>query len=167
MTVGERIKRVRKERNLTQRFVAQETGMNVALFQSYEYGKRKPGDMQLAKIANVLGVPPESLRPPKIETDMELLYALREISANFGAVLIDNDGQGVHVRFDQVRFTSDDGEQVPYSIDTASVERITGTSAALKPNERKSAEEYGTVTVENDGQTVCVKFHGLRVTEIP
>ena len=155
MTVGERIKKVRKERNLTQRFVAQETGMNVALFQSYEYGKRKPGDMQLAKIANVLGVPPESLRPPKIETDMELLYALREISANFGAVLIDDDGQGVHVRFDQ------------YSIDTASVERITGTSAALKPNERKSAEKYGTVTVENDGQTVCVKFHGLRVTEIP
>lgn len=97
---------------------------------------------------------------------MGLLYAFREISEKFGTVLIDDDGQGVHVRFDQVRFTSDDGEQVPYSIDTASVERITGTSAALKPNERKSAEKYGTVTVENDGQTVCVKFHGLRVTEI-
>lgn len=167
MTVGERIKRVRKERNLTQRFVADEAGINVALLQLYEYGKRNPSDTQLAKIAKAIGVPPERLRPPKIETEMGLLYAFREISEKFGTVLIDDDGQGVHVRFDQVRFTSDDGEQFPYSIDTASVERITGTSAALKPNERKSAEKYGTVTVENDGQTVCVKFHGLRVTEIP
>lgn len=124
MTVGERIRRVRKERNLTQRFVADEAGINAALLQKYEYGQRNPSDKQLAKIANVLGVPPESLRPPKIETDMELLYALQEISANFGTVQIDDDGQGVHVRFDQVRFTSNDGEQALHCIDAASVKRI-------------------------------------------
>ena len=167
MTVGERIKQVRKERKFTQRYVAQKSGVNVALLQLYEYGKRNPKNEQLKKIADALGVPPEYLRPPKIETEMELLYAFREISKNFGNILFDDDGRGVHVRFDRVRFTSDDGEQVPYSIDTAIVERITDISGTLKPNKRTSAEKYGIVTVEDDGKTVCVKFHGLRVTETP
>lgn len=71
MTVGQRIKQAREKRGLTQRHVAQQAAMNVALFQSYEYGKRQPGEEQLKKIADAIGVPPESLRPPKIETETE------------------------------------------------------------------------------------------------
>ena len=88
MTVGQRIKDAREKKGLTQRYVAQESGVNVALLQLYEYGKRNPKDDQLRKIADAIGVPPESLRPPKIEIETELLYALREISDKFGTVLV-------------------------------------------------------------------------------
>ena len=106
MTVGQRIKDAREKKGLTQRYVAQESGVNVALLQLYEYGKRNPKDDQLRKIADAIGVPPESLRPPKIETETELLYALREISEKFGTVLVEDEGRSVHIRLNQLKLVS-------------------------------------------------------------
>ena len=111
MTVGQRIKQAREKRGLTQRHVAQQAAMNVALFQSYEYGKRQPGEEQLKKIADAIGVPPESLRPPKIETETELLYALREISEKFGTVLVEDEGRSVHIRLNQLQLVSEEQDQ--------------------------------------------------------
>ena len=125
MTVGQRIKEAREKKGLTQRYVAQESGENVALLQLYEYGKRNPKDDQLKKIADAIGVPPESLRPPKIETETELLYALREISEKFGTVLVEDGGRSVHIRLNQLQLVSEKGGQPVDNINEAKVEHIT------------------------------------------
>ena len=106
MTVGQRIKRMREQRGLTQKYVAQEAGINPALLQLYEYGKRNPKDDQLKKIAAAIGVDPVALRPPKIETNTELLYALREIAESFGTVLVQDEGKSVYVKLDGLRLVS-------------------------------------------------------------
>lgn len=102
LTVGQRIKAIREQKGLTQKYVAKASGINVALLQKYEYGIRNPKDDQLKKIAEALGVEPVSLRPPKIENTAELLYALREISDRFGVVLIEDGGQSVHIKLDDL-----------------------------------------------------------------
>ena len=124
MTVGQRIKQAREKRGLTQRHVAQQAAMNVALFQSYEYGKRQPGEEQLKKIADAIGVPPESLRPPKIETETELLYALREISEKFGTVLVEDEGRSVHIRLNQLQLVSEEEDQPADNIKEARIEHL-------------------------------------------
>lgn len=113
MTVGQRIRAAREKKGFTQRYVAQKSGVNAALLQLYEYGKRNPKDDQLKKIADAIGVAPESLRPPKIETETELLYALREISEKFGTVLVEDGGRGIHIRLNQLKFVSEEDESKP------------------------------------------------------
>lgn len=107
MTVGQRIRGMREQKGLTQKYVAQKAGINVALLQLYEYGKRNPKDDQLKKIAAAMDVDPAVLRPPKIETETELLYALREISERFGVVLVEDEGQSVHIKLNQLRLVSE------------------------------------------------------------
>ena len=124
MTVGQRIKAAREKKGLTQRYVAQESGVNVALLQLYEYGKRNPKDDQLKKIADAIGVPPESLRPPKIETEIELLYALREISNKFGTVLVEDEGRSVHIRLNQLQLVSSEEGKPADNIKEAKIEHV-------------------------------------------
>lgn len=141
MTVGQRIKEAREKKGLTQRYVAQESGVNVALLQLYEYGKRNPKDDQLKKIADAIGVPPESLRPPKIETETELLYALREISEKFGTVLVEDGGRSVYIRLNQLQLVSEKGGQPVDNINEAKVEQITARrSQSVAVNETDYAD---------------------------
>lgn len=129
MTVGQRIKEAREKKGLTQRYVAQESGVNVALLQLYEYGKRNPKDDQLKKLADAIGVPPESLRPPKIETETELLYALREISEKFGTVLVEDEGRSVHIRLNQLKLVSNKESKPADNIKEAKIEHVLATDS--------------------------------------
>lgn len=138
MTVGQRIKDAREKKGLTQRYVAQESGVNVALLQLYEYGKRNPKDDQLRKIADAIGVPPESLRPPKIETETELLYALREISEKFGTVLVEDEGRSVHIRLNQLKLVSSEESKPADNIKEAKIEHV------------PAADSQSVVTTETD-----------------
>lgn len=138
MTVGQRIKDAREKKGLTQRYVAQESGVNVALLQLYEYGKRNPKDDQLRKIADAIGVPPESLRPPKIETETELLYALREISEKFGTVLVEDEGRSVHIRLNQLKLVSSEESKPADNIKEAKIEHV------------PAADSQSAVTTETD-----------------
>lgn len=61
MTVGENIRRIRKERNLTQRQLGEMIGASEAYIRAYESGRRNPKPSSLEKIAEALAVNPEVL----------------------------------------------------------------------------------------------------------
>lgn len=155
MTVGQRIKEAREKKGLTQRYVAQKSGVNVALLQLYEYGKRNPKDDQLKRIAEAIDVPAESLRPPKIESETELLYALREISDRFGTVLVEDGGQSVHIRFNQLRFVSESDEnQQADNIKEAQVKRTSSTSEAAEEKKQIYTDRELVVQYKRAIQTI-------------
>lgn len=56
MTIGERIKTARSNAGLTQRDLAEKSGMATGTVQQYELGKRQPRIEQLQKIADALDV---------------------------------------------------------------------------------------------------------------
>lgn len=56
MTIGERIKTARSNAGLTQRALAEKSGMATGTVQQYELGKRQPRIEQLQKIADALDV---------------------------------------------------------------------------------------------------------------
>lgn len=56
MDISERIKIARKKNKLTQKDLAEKTGLSIASIQGYEQGKYKPKIEQIDKIASALGV---------------------------------------------------------------------------------------------------------------
>lgn len=103
MEVAQRIRKMREMRGWTQQYVADRANMNVTLYKQYEYGIRNPKDSQLQKIAEALEVDFSYLRPPKIETNCELLYALREIASRFGDVFIEEEGATIKIKLNDLR----------------------------------------------------------------
>ena len=63
MTVGERIRTIRKEKGLTQKQLATETGLSVRSIQDFEYDKIVPKLETLLKISSVLQVSPRKINP--------------------------------------------------------------------------------------------------------
>ncbi len=57
MTIGEKIKKMRKQRGLTQKQLAKDAGIAVISLQQYELGKREPTTKQIVKISNAFNVP--------------------------------------------------------------------------------------------------------------
>ena len=166
LTVGQRIKAIREQKGLTQKYVAKASGINVALLQKYEYGIRNPKDDQLKKIAEALGVEPVSLRPPKIENTAELLYALREISDRFGVVLIEDGGQSVHIKLDRLSLVSETDEDQPAdNIKEARVKRISAlTSESMHPKEKEYTDRELAIRYARALQTIRLVVkdkHGL------
>lgn len=58
MTVGERIKKIRLEKGLTQKQLAEKCGIDSANLRKYESGRQNPKIETVEKIANALGVNP-------------------------------------------------------------------------------------------------------------
>lgn len=75
MTVGERIRKARKEHGLTQKLLGQLSGTSEGTVRQYEIGKRQPRIEQLQKIADALDVPIEEFlsEEPPPDRDYELL----------------------------------------------------------------------------------------------
>ena len=61
MTVGENIRRIRRERNLAQRQLGEIVGASEAYIHAYESGRRNLKASSLEKIADALSVNPEVL----------------------------------------------------------------------------------------------------------
>ena len=61
MTTGENIRRIRKERGLTQKQLGELVGASEAYIRAYESGRRNPKPSSLEKIAKALAVNPEVL----------------------------------------------------------------------------------------------------------
>lgn len=62
MTVGERIRKVRKEQGITQKKLSEQTGIAEITIRNYEANQYKPKFEQLQKIANALNISPYDLR---------------------------------------------------------------------------------------------------------
>ena len=75
MTVGENIRRIRKERGLTQKQLGELVGASEAYIRAYESGRRNPKPSSLEKIANALAVNQEVLE----NSDLRLLLKLKQL----------------------------------------------------------------------------------------
>ena len=78
MTVGENIRRIRQERNLTQRQLGEMVGASEAYIRAYESGRRNPKPSSLEKIADALSVNPEVLA----NSDFDGIKAIHRYSGN-------------------------------------------------------------------------------------
>ena len=113
MTIGERIKRIRVMRGMTQRDLGvivgfPERSADVRIAQ-YESGKRVPKQTMIELIAEALNVNPHSLEDLELNTDMGLMYTLFELENtwgfhithlggnNYGLVLDKEDKRSNHV----------------------------------------------------------------------
>ena len=85
MTVGENIRRIRKERGLTQRQLGELVGASEAYIRAYESGRRNPKPASIEKIAEALSVNPEVLQNSEfdgIAAMHKLFQIFRQYSGN-------------------------------------------------------------------------------------
>ena len=83
MSMGERIRRVRRLRGMTQRELGMALGFETntadVRIAQYEAGTRKPKSALLESMAEVLDVERHSLEEPTVNSDREIMYALFEL----------------------------------------------------------------------------------------
>ena len=88
-----KIKNLREKRQLTQKQLAELSGISESAMRSYELGDRKPKKKVLEHIANALGVRPEYLSTPEFGPKMEFFYALLENDELMGYTITEIDGR--------------------------------------------------------------------------
>ena len=92
MTFAESLRRFRKERNLTQKNVADAVGTDVSVYQRYERGTAYPSVMVVMKIADAFNVPLDYLvgrDENRDESEVYLLNDFRELNSEGRRSLID------------------------------------------------------------------------------
>lgn len=92
MTLGESLKRFRKERGLTQRQVSDAVGINLRLYQGYESGQTNPATSTVIGIADAFNVPLDYLvgrDNAKSDGESYLLNTYRNLDENNRRTLTD------------------------------------------------------------------------------
>ena len=92
MSVGDRIRRYRKEGGYTQLGLAEEIGLTGSAIRNYELGIRKPGKAQLEAIAKALDIAPEALEDPDISTARGALEVVFRLEEELGLKPVETDG---------------------------------------------------------------------------
>ena len=95
MTVGEKIKKIRQLRGLTQVQLADLVGLPVGRVKQYEINVRNPKPSQLEEFASALGVSIEFLTNHNTDTYNDIKHILLELEDTFGLKLLEIDGQTV------------------------------------------------------------------------
>lgn len=85
MTIGENIKKKRKEKGLTQKQLAEYAGLSNGAIQQYELNLRNPKTEQLKKIADVFGCTIDSLTHSDDEINTQ--FYLEKIYSQLGYVI--------------------------------------------------------------------------------
>ena len=104
MAIGERIKRIRTMRGMTLKYLGESVGFpannaDVRMAQ-YEKGTRTPKADLTKQIADVLGVAPETLDVPNIESYLGIMHTLFALEDTFGLKIDKLDGE-VCIRLDK------------------------------------------------------------------
>ncbi|MBQ6632699.1 MAG: helix-turn-helix transcriptional regulator [Ruminococcus sp.] len=104
MAIAERIKRIRTMRGMTLKYLGESVGFpannaDVRMAQ-YENGTRTPKSDLAKQIADVLGVAPETLEVPNIESYLGVIHTLFALEDNFG-LKIDKLSGEVCIRLDK------------------------------------------------------------------
>lgn len=99
MKIGEKIKKLRVLRGLTQKELGDMVGLTDSRIRQYELGKRNPKENMLKEIAQALGVPFTSLYNSPIETYDDAMHALFEMEENFGLELTTRSDGQMYLRF--------------------------------------------------------------------
>jgi transcriptional regulator with XRE-family HTH domain len=101
VSTGERIRKFRKARGMTQAQVAKAIGATEGAVRHYEHGDRTPGPEQIAAIAEVLGVSPAALADYALEDARDALEVLFRLEDMAGLHPVDTgDGMALMVDVD-------------------------------------------------------------------
>jgi len=97
MAIGERIRFIRNLRGMTQKYLGMSIGFtektaDVRMAQ-YESGARTPKENMTADLANVLGVCPQALDVPDIDSDIGLMHTLFALEDLRGLKVSEIDGE--------------------------------------------------------------------------
>ncbi|MBR3385325.1 MAG: helix-turn-helix transcriptional regulator [Atopobiaceae bacterium] len=84
--MGKRIRDLRQRRGLTQRELAELSGLSESALRSYELGDRFPKERHLDRIARALRVRPEVFEDHDITTVDQVIHALFNLEEQFGLV---------------------------------------------------------------------------------
>ncbi|MEQ3363425.1 helix-turn-helix domain-containing protein [Raoultibacter massiliensis] len=95
-TTGEKIKRYRNMRKMTQAQLGEKVGLGDGAIRHYESGIRTPTEEQLTDIANVLDVSVNALRSYHVSTAKELLSMLVQFEDEYGLVP-DQNGEALTI----------------------------------------------------------------------
>ena len=100
MKIGERIRKFRTEKSLSQKQLAIMSRMSEPAIRNYELGNRYPSMEQIQKIAMALSISPYAIADPDFETTINAMtHALFRIEDNFKLKPKNIDGQYV-LKFD-------------------------------------------------------------------
>lgn len=111
MTTGEILKSLRKDRGITQKRLAEMTGLATITIQGYEAGKYKPKLEQLQRIANALEIPLTDLIDQNVQNltdDILSLFAHSNIQ-DLGS--IDPSTANEHFLIIKFRELNDNGQK--------------------------------------------------------
>ena len=93
MDVGKKIKKFRTAQGLSQKELAQRSGMREPAIRNYELGNRTPSDKQLEKIAGALGVSIYAISDPNLENYYGMMHALFYLEDEYCIIPKEIDGQ--------------------------------------------------------------------------
>ena len=85
-TTGEKIRRYRKMRNMTQAQLGEKVGLGDGAIRHYESGIRTPTEEQLEDIAEALDISISALRSYHVDTASDLLSILVQFEDEYGLV---------------------------------------------------------------------------------
>lgn len=97
MAVGENIRRIRQERNLTQKQLGELVGASEAYIRAYESGRRNPKPSSLEKLAEALAVNPEVLASSEFD-GVKAMHRLFQVFRQYDGHLFecqDNEGNDI------------------------------------------------------------------------
>ncbi|MEA5004727.1 MAG: helix-turn-helix transcriptional regulator [Christensenella sp.] len=84
MTIGEKIRKFRTEKNLSQKQLSVMSGMSEPAIRNYELGNRTPSEKRLDHIAQALGVSRFALSDPDLDSYVGMMHALFYLEDNYG-----------------------------------------------------------------------------------
>lgn len=103
--LGNRIKKLRHYREMTQEEAAEKAGINPTLWRHYEYGLKMPRQENLEKIAQTLDVPMQMLFPIDTCTPVGIATLLLNMQLQFGSMeIVEVDGS-VCLKFPKNEFS--------------------------------------------------------------
>ena len=92
MTIGEKIKKYRTKKNLTQKQLAAMAGLSEPAIRHYELGNRTPSEKHINNIATALEINPFAISDPNLDSYLGVMHTLFELEENWGASVISESG---------------------------------------------------------------------------
>lgn len=93
MNIGQRIKKIRNFRNLTQAQLGESVGLDGTRIRQYEIGNRTPKADLIEKIAAVLNCSPNALADPMLNSAEDIMYTLFELDEDYDISLHEIESQ--------------------------------------------------------------------------
>jgi len=84
MKIGERLKKFRMARELSQKQLGIMSGLSEPAIRNYELGNRYPNTKQLEKIAGGLGISPFAIADPDFDSYVGLMHSLFQLEDLYG-----------------------------------------------------------------------------------